>query len=222
MPANNSITGNVSNDTIDFFKNGDHLGTTISENGTFRDHLSNATRKASVLVRMITRNLRTKNRQALTKVWKSYIEPVLIFDSVLWNSGLQYISDEVDKICNKFWRLSGVTKPLNCLMPSSVMLLRDLQMCHKILNFQVGGVNPEDYFFRPTNVRSREYANDFLFKRRFDHGAMNKSFFQRVIDPWNTIDKKTRELPYGAFTKEVKKLLYNKKICIPNRGRYAV
>ena len=156
----------------------------------------------------------TKNRQALTRIWSSFIEPVLNFGSVLWNSKFQYVKDEIDKICNKFWRMMRVVKPKNCLMPSSVVLLRDLQLLHRIVNSKIPCIDPNDYFFKTNDVRTREFTEDHLFKKRFDHQKMKNTFFQRVVPVWNRIPRSTRDTSYFRFTKEIKKMLYNKQLSL--------
>ena len=93
-------------------------------------------------------------------------------------------------------------------------------MTHKIMNRRVNGIDPDEHFFPNLNQAGRAAADGSLQKRRFDHGKMDSSFFQRVVYYWNSIDKQTREMSYKGFTKEVKKLLYSKKLNLPNSGRY--
>ena len=179
------------------------------------DQLVKAKRKATGVIRMVARHIRTRCPRVLKMVWSLYIEPILTFGSNMWHSGFKYIREGADSICNRFWNILGVTRPKSCPKPSDRMLLKDLQMMHKIVNGRIKLIDPNDHVWYTADVRNRAYEDQHLFKPRLDNEVSKCSFFQRTVEVWNTVPLRVRNLTnYECFSNKVMRLIRERKVVI--------
>jgi ribonuclease P/MRP protein subunit RPP40 len=173
------------------------LGVFISENVKSSFHCNKLVDKTKRLCSMIFRCLKTRDATCLIRAYKSYILPVLEYNSSVWSPFLIKDIDCVESVQRYFTR--RVFK--RCGFPDSPYIERlarlqlpllelrrihkDLIMCYKIVHGNTVA-NVAEFFIFTNNPRTRGNCLK-LYKRDVCLDIRKYFFSNRVIDIWNSL-----------------------------------
>ena len=173
------------------------LGVFISSNLKITYHCNKLVDKTKRLCSMIFRCLKSRDPACLIQAYKSYILPLLDYNSCVWSPFLVKDIDRVESVQRNFtWRVfkrCGLpdlpySDRLNWLQLPLLELRRvhrDLTMCYKIVYGTVA-VNSAIFFTFVNNTRTRGHKLK-MFKKHV-HLDVRKHFFcNRIVDMWNSL-----------------------------------
>ena len=196
------------------------LGITLSANFKWTPHISKITAKANVLCYNIIRSFKSPNILLYTNLFKTYVRPLLEFNTVIWNPHLLSDIKRVESIQRRFTRLVCQKNNIkfNCyedrlkIMKLDTLETRrirfDLIYMHKILNGAVD-INFKEHF--KINLASQAYGlRGHKFKLQLPKYSgstvRNRFFSERVVPIWNALPKRIAESPsINSFKTELLK-----------------
>ena len=173
------------------------LGVFVSNNLKSSYHCIKLIDKTKRLCSLIFRCLKSRDPECLIKAYKSYILPILEYNSCVWSPYLVKDIDGVESVQRNFtWRLfkrCGLTdvpyndRLLYLNLPSLELrrIYKDLVMCYKIVHGDVA-LNLPDFFMYSNNERTRGHNLRF-FKKRFNLDVRKFYFCNRIVDIWNCL-----------------------------------
>ena len=181
-----------------------HLGVTLSSNLSWKAHILNIYEKASKRLNLL-KGLKYKiGRDALAKLYKSLIRPIMEYADVLWDGCtendsdlLEFVQYEAAKVVTGAMR--GTSRQ-RLLAELSWDELKTRRSTHKlVLFFKIAKKLVPEYLYNllPLTVQQRSgmslrSANDFsVFSARTER--YKNSFFPSSTRLWNSIDRETRE-----------------------------
>ena len=188
-----NLQGHVLSDT----KSTKYLGVTISDQITWNTHIDGVTKKANKQLGFIKRNLRIKNQDLKSKVYKSFVRPTLEYCSTVWDPIHQnqiYQLEMVQRraarwVVSDYGRLSSVTRILENLKWQELALRRKqarLLLLYKIVHNLVM-INRSHYF---KMQRDNLHIQNIYATQQY-HQA---SFFPRTIKEWNSLPDSVLDL----------------------------
>ena len=87
---NNSIIAEVQNHK--------HLGLTISNDGTYHNHIDIITEKAYRRLNILGKFKFILDRKTLETVYLTFMRPLLEYADVVWDNGTIFLSDKIEKL----------------------------------------------------------------------------------------------------------------------------
>ena len=82
------------------------LGVTLSEDATFKQHITNTVEKAQILVGWIMRTFNSRKQEVMITLWKSLVLPHLDYCPQLWSPNetkqIQQLIEDVQKALSWF------------------------------------------------------------------------------------------------------------------------
>ena len=176
------------------------LGVTIVKNLCFSDHIANITRKAHQRANLIHRCFISKNIDLLVRAFKTYVRPILEYNSPVWSPSLKKDIILVESVQRRFTkRIPGLDtmtchsrlKLLNLESLEVRRLRSDLAFAYKIL-FGATCINSYTLFM-PKNqphLRGHKYT---LMKSRYACQVRRGFFSTRVVNIWNNLPADTTD-----------------------------
>lgn len=173
------------------------LGVFVSNNLKSSFHCNKLIDKTKRLCSMLFRCLKSSDPTCLLIAYKSYILPILEYNSTVWSPHLIKDIDNIESVQRNFtWHLfkrCGLPNmPYNdrlvwLQLPSLELrrIRKDLIMCYKIMHSHVA-LELSDFFALSNNSRTRGH-NFKLFKKQFCLDVSKYFFSNRVIDMWNNL-----------------------------------
>ena len=185
----------VNDFTLSFKSEVVDLGITISEDLSYKTHISNIVSKAYSRQSILFRGFVTRDLLFMRKAFVTYIRPIVEYDTPLWNPTEIYLIDLIESVQRDFSRripaLSGLcyrdrlTK-LN-LDPLELRRLRyDLVQYYKILN-NLTPLDPSKYFSIYNSIPSSRSSPTYLSKPIKASNKFLSSFFFRQVSVWNKL-----------------------------------
>jgi hypothetical protein len=180
------------------------LGITLSSNLKWTPHISNITSKANIISYNIIRSFSTSNILLFSNLYKTYIRPILEYNTVIWTPHLIGDINRVENIQRKFTRLAcqKLNLTFSCyqdrlkLMNIETLEIRrvkfDLIYMYKILNNLVD-ISFQKHF--KSHIASNYYNlrghNIKLEQPPYSGSSVRDTFFcERVISLWNSLPQK--------------------------------
>jgi hypothetical protein len=196
------------------------LGILISPNLKFSDHIQIIKGKALRRCHLIFRFFRSKNIKLLTRAYKTYVRPILEYNSYIWSPYLLKDIDAIESVQRYFTRrLLGSHEPyterLNELGFQSLehrRVICDLVMCYKIVHGHVD-LRFEEFFtyLHAANTRGHSFK---LYKKPVRLDITKHFFSNRIVNLWNSLPENVVNKPSVLSFKSSISNLY-----FPLRGR---
>ena len=189
-----------------------HLGLTFSNNCSWNEHINNITKTAYSRLNLL-RALKFKvNRNALEKMYISFIRPLLEYSDSVWDNAsteskkqLEAVHNEAARIITGATKLCSIKKFLTDLGWESLQSRRSK---HKLILFykMVNGLAPEylQTLVPPTVQNTTSYnlrnANN-LRNIRANTNLFYNSFLPSTIRAWNDLSDDVKAAPSVASFK---------------------
>ena len=173
------------------------LGVYINNSLKSSFHCNKLVDKTKRLCSMIFRCLKSRDPICLMTAYKSYILPILEYNSTVWSPHFIKDIDSIESVQRHFtWRLfkrcrlpyMSYNDRLTMLQLPSLELRRmhiDLIMCYKIVHGYVA-LNLSNFFVLSNNVNTRGHRYKF-FKKPFRLDLCKHFVGNRVVDIWNIL-----------------------------------
>ena len=215
------------NEAIEIVNNHKHLGVVLSSNLSWRVHFLNIYEKASKKLNLL-KGLKFKiSTETLSKLYKSFIRPVMEYADVLWDGCSESESDLIEFV--RYQSAIAVTGAMKGT--SRARLLEELawedmktrRSMHKlVLYFKIVNNLTPNYLLNllPQTVQQRSglslrYALNFTpFLPRTER--FKKSFFPSTTMLWNSIDYIYR----NTISISLFKKFLSRSFDIPNYNKY--
>jgi Reverse transcriptase (RNA-dependent DNA polymerase) len=194
------------NSQLNFVEHHKHLGVTLSQDGTWHEHITNIISSASkVLGSMKMLKFKLK-RKTLNQIYLSYLRPILEYASVVWDSCTLYEQDILEKIQYEAARIvTGLTRSVSIerLIKEvgwvSLADRRKIQKLTLIYNYHNGNlpiylneiIPPNSYETHSYNLRNSN--NLSVIARRTEIFA--RSVIPSAVKLWNELDLSIRNSP---------------------------
>ena len=189
-----------------------HLGLTLSKNCSWNEHINNITSTACTRLNLL-RTLKFKiNRNALEKIYNSFIRPLLEYSDAVWDNASKECKKQLETIHNEAARIiTGATKLCSIsklLTDLGLETLQERRLKHKlvILYKMLNGSAPE-YLQRLTpptvqdaTSRNLRNSND-LRNIRTNTNLFYDSFLPSTIRAWNELPDEIKNAPSIASFK---------------------
>ena len=151
--------------------------------------------KARQRVSILFRGFVTRNLYIMRQAFVTYIRPILEYNSIVWNPGLNYLIDLIESVQRNFSRrISSLSSlpylerlALLDLEPLELRRLRfDLIYYFKVFN-HLTPFDPEDTFLIYTPPVSSRSNSPCLHKPAKASNKLLHTLFYRHVDAWNSL-----------------------------------
>ena len=177
------------------------LGIVVDGNLNFSDHIAEITTKAHQRANLILRCFQSKNTKSLLQAFKTYVRPLLEYNSQIWSPLTIKDITKIEKVQKQYTkRIPGLADfsyyhRLRMLDIESLELRRlraDLAMTYKIL-FHKTGMNPNNFFSLQKCSSHKLRRHEFQIKpiHTFKTARSDRCLFNRVISVWNSLPTTT-------------------------------
>ena len=188
------------------------LGVYLTTDLSSRVHCSNIVSKASRISNMIHRCFISKNVNLKVKAFKVYVRPILEYCSSVWNPHLISDIQNVEKVQRRFTKrlfrgsmsYGDRLKTLNLDSLELRRLYADAYIIFQIVNNNL--LDFQDFYSRPPPSNTRSANQSMLYVPRFRLDCRKYDFAVRSVKIWNFIPLDSKNLPFLAFKKALKKL----------------
>jgi len=171
------------------------LGITVDSNLKFSLHVSNIVRKAFIRSKLIVKCFQSKDSATLVRAFKTYVLPLLQYNSPVWSPHLLKDIDLIEKVQRRFTKrllnMSGkcYNDRLSALKLERLEALRmrtDVITAYKII-FGLTGVDCNDFFlFNNCSIATR--GHDYKLLLPICHcDTRQYCFSSRVARIWNSL-----------------------------------
>ena len=176
------------------------LGVIIHTELKWENHVKKISRQSTILSYQILKSFKTKNIWTLLSLYKSYIRPLLEYNTEIWTPHLGKDKDCIESVQIRY------TKQIcnRCNIPNISYQDRlyklglrsledrrkefDLISMFKIIN-RISVLNFDDYFyFKSTKYSLRDSAAKVRLHKHFNCNTWYGSFFYRAAKYWNNLD----------------------------------
>lgn len=97
-----------------FVKHHKHLGITLSEDGTWHEHINNIIKSARKVLGSMKKLKFKLKRKTLNHIYISYLRPLLEYAALVWDNCAQYEKDSLEKIQYEAARIvTGLTRSVS-------------------------------------------------------------------------------------------------------------
>ena len=186
-----------------------HLGLTLSKNCSWNEHINNITSTACTRLNLLRRLKFKINRNALEKIYNSFIRPLLEYSDAVWDNASKECKKQLETIHNEAARIiTGATKLCSIsklLTDLGWETLQERRLKHKLVKM-LNGSAPE-YLQRLTpptvqdaTSRNLRNSND-LRNIRTNTNLFYDSFLPSTIRAWNELPDEIKSAPSIASFK---------------------
>ena len=185
------------------------LGITLSNNFKWEPYISKITSKANILSYNIIRSFTSNNILLYSNLFKTYIRPILEYNTVIWNPHLIVDIKKVELIQRRFTRLicqktntkftcyQDRLRLMNLESLESRRVRFDLIFMYKILN-NIVDVSFDEHFKKNLAIQNYNLRGHKSKLERFKHSGSsirNRFFCKRVVPVWNALPTSIVESP---------------------------
>jgi len=195
------------------------LGVLLDRGLTFSPHIAEIVARARQRLFLLFKVFNTRNYKYLTRGFKTYILPILEYNSTVWSPHLVGDITLLESVQRRFTkRLPGLEnltygdrlQILGLITLEKRRLHADLAFCFKVVRGFIP-CNIFDYgLVRSHNVSTRGH----IFKLQIQPSFTNShkyAFGRRIVPVWNSLDDNTVAAPsVGAFKRLLFKVDFNK------------
>jgi hypothetical protein len=176
------------------------LGVIIDKTMKFSEQVNSAVGKANSVLGMIKRNITCKNKNVITKLYKSLVRPILEYCVQVWRPHLRKDIDKMERVQHRATRMMEECKGLcyeDRLKVTGLMSLEDRRTRGDMIEvFKIiKGINKSDMsnWFQLANS-DRTRGHKFKLVKRGSKRDIRKNFFsQRVVNDWNRLPEEVVE-----------------------------
>ena len=183
-----------------------HLGITISNDGTWHNHIDDITKKAWSRINALRSLKFILDRQSLLTIYTSYIRPILEYSDVVWSNITQAEEEELEKIQTEASRIiTGATRLVslsNLYKESGLEPLKSRRRQHKLVHLfkMFHNISSPSYL---SNLIPESVGNVVNYGLRNSDHIRNvpvnttyfaSSFLPSTISEWNRLPASTRSL----------------------------
>ena len=184
----------------------EYLGLVIHENGKMEEAIKSRSRKANAITAQVRQNLAFKTKDALRKIFDTYLAPKLYYGSEMWHQGVKEYLKPLDKSFNQFWLLLGEGQPPDDVpRPKLAIERKDLNFMHR---WHEGALPmPFQEYFKIKTGASKSAALKHVEKSYCKKKMClerREAFSQRIRNPWNRIPLKDRLRKSASFKSFIK------------------
>ncbi len=189
-PCHDYYFGDAKIPTVDSIKD---LGITVSNDLSFRQHITDIVRSANVTANLILRNFTVRKPAFLMRLFNTYVRPKLEYGCQVWNPHKLEEIDLIEKVQRKFTkRLPGMKNlsysnrliRLDCDPLELRRLKADLTFTFKIFKGYIDVDRTQLFELKTTTTRGHHWT----IKTKFVRKAYYKHFFtNRVVNIWNRL-----------------------------------
>ena len=204
---------------LNYVEHHKHLGLTLSQNGSWNEHISNIISSASKVLGSM-RYLKFKlGRKTLNQIYLSFMRPILEYASVVWDGCNLYDKQNLEKLQYEAARIvTGLTKSVSIerlLREIGWVSLADRRQIQKLIivyKYKTGNLPEYLHGIFPdlvSNINNYNLRNndDFITVSRRTE-IYSKSFIPSAISAWNNLTMEIRESPTLAIFKNRLKTLF--------------
>ena len=173
----------------------------------FRVHLATATKKANHMLGVIKRTYKTDDANTMATLYKAMVRHYLEYGNAIWGPcymGPCYMGDlklvegvqrRATKLISELYNMpyEDRLRKLNLTSMEYRRMRGDMIQCFKIMNGLVPLTATE--LFAPIPAGSIRGHNERVLRQRAHKSVRAKSFSQRTISSWNTLQKEVIEAP---------------------------
>ena len=183
---------NINDSAITNVSSARDLGVIVNSRLDYSEHIDSIVTKASMRVGVLFRGFVCRDAAFLCKAYRTYIRPILEFNSVVWNPVLHKHIDQIENVQRKFTKripsLSNLPylqrlHNLNLQTLELRRLIFDITYYYKILH-NLTPHNPSDFFTFHRPPSSSRKTTPFIVKPIASANLLS-SFQFRAIDCWN-------------------------------------
>ncbi len=208
---------------LQFVEHHKHLGLTLSQDGTWHEHISNITVSASKVLGSMKMLKFKLNRNTLNQIYISYMRPIVEYAAIVWDSCTQYERDSIDKLQYEAARIvTGLTRSVSInklVQEIGWVSLSDRRKIQKlVLIFKEKAGKLPTYLHElfpqlvgennPYELRNR---NNFITLARRTE-IYSKSFIPSSLALWNELGDEIKHSPSLATFKAKLKQLFKPAI----------
>ena len=175
------------------------LGVTFDHSLKFDRHITNAISKANKMLGIIKRSFTFRDKDTLTRLYKTLVRPHLEYANTVWHPLLKRQSISIEKVQRRATRLVKSIRHLSyeerlkqLHLPSLKFrrLRGDLIQTYKIFK-GLDHIEGEHFFQLVDNGKTR---NSFqkIFKKRAVSNIRRNSFSNRITPIWNSLTQDTK------------------------------
>ena len=189
---NDSVTLLTSDDEKD-------LGVTFDGELKFDKHIGNAIAKANRMIGIIKRSFTFRDKDTITRLYKTLVRPHLEYGNVIWHPLLKRQSISIEKVQRRATKLvKGIghlsyEERLKQLQLPSLKFRRlrgDLIQTYKIFN-KIDNIE-KDHFFTLVNDKRTRNSFQKIFLKRVSCNVRKNSFSNRIAPSWNRLSQATK------------------------------
>ena len=190
------------------------LGITLTQDLTWKLYIEKIRKKSNILTHILLRTFTTSNYQFHVNLYKTYVRPIMEYNTCSWSPHLKGDIDEIEKVqrnftsklCKRFnIKYTDYNDRLRILNLDSLKIRRDkndLYMLYKIINGLVD-IDPSQLFtfsnFQGHNLRRHNFH---IERKSIASSPTRRSFFSyRVIKQWNALPKTSVNAPTPTMFK---------------------
>ena len=197
---NSLVTFSVDSFNLPNKSSAQDLGVVIASDLKWEKHISKVYRQASFRSYQIIKCFRTKNIWTYISLYKSYVCPILEYQSQIWSTYLLKDNDKLETIQIRFTKLicrrcnipfnsyQDRLYKLNILSLKHRRIRSDLIFLYKIINNQ-SPLSFDSFFqYQDKPYTFRNKTRKILPKHDFKSGLWRGSFFERACKYWNGLN----------------------------------
>jgi len=172
------------------------LGILVDSKLKFSAHIDSIVARAKQRCGLFFRGFASRNFFLATKVFTTYIRPIVEYNSYIWSPTAKYLINKIENVQRTFTKrlLSLQNVPylerlaILKLEPLETRRIRaDLIMYYKIIN-NLTCINPSSVFNFHVDTRSLRNNNGARLVKPINMiNSLMQSFFVRSIDNWNSL-----------------------------------
>ena len=145
----------MNNSVITEVQNHKHLGLTISNDGSYHNHIDVITEKAYRRLNILRKFKFILDRKTLETVYLTFIRPLLEYADVVWDNGALFLSDKIEKVQIEAARIvtggTLLTSIHNLYLETGWEKLKGRREAHRLT-----------YFYKMKNCLTPSYLSDLV------------------------------------------------------------
>ncbi len=206
------------NAQLNFVHHHKHLGLTLSDNGSWHEHISNIISSASKVLgsmRMLKFKLK---RNTLNQIYISYLRPIIEYASIVWDNCANYEKEALDRIQYDAARIvTGLTRSVSIdrlLREIGWVSLSDRRKIQKLIlvhKYKYGNLPSYLNELFPQTV---DEANNYNLRNNSDFITLarrteiySQSVIPSSLQLWNDLNNDIREInTLSAFKSKMKEI----------------
>ena len=192
----------IASNSLNYNQSTRDLGVIIDTNLKFQEHINLITKQANQRANLIHRCFLSKDSLNLTRAFKTYVRPLLEYDSSVWTPYNKNLIESIEAVQRSFTkRIPGCQKlsygerlaKLNLQSLEHRRLLTDWLTCYNIVHGFTSLTFDNFFTFAANRFNTRGHVLKLTIP--LDKANIRKYFFSsRVIKPWNSLPEKSWHL----------------------------